>query len=356
MANTKPRESSFELMRIIAQYMIVFYHILYFIVYVDTGTPFYKAMWLPLHIGVPLFVMISGYFGIKTDVKRMIKLLGLVFVFQVPYLIINNIIGGERLVGLSAEGSLVDWARIIFFISGTPNWFMRTYLFLFLLAPVINTFIKNCTLKRRVLLLLVLFFISHYVGTLGFDPSLADGKNVVTFIFFYVIGDTLRVYKNRWMRIPKWLCVFFYCAFNLIILFIYSAFEIRVLDSLFYRLFYSYNSVGLLFNTILFLITIGHFEFYSSAVNRVARASIAMYLLQPYYFLFIIPYIISWLYSVTHMGVLSLTVSLMLFSALLIILSWIVFEALTPVWKQLDRLGSWCQLATNRLCYKFLKA
>ena len=107
MADIKARESSFELLRIIAQYMIVFYHILLFIVYADTGSPIYKAMWLPLHIGVPLFVIISGYFGIKANVKRLIKLLGLVFVFQVPYLIISNIIGGERIVGRDGGGHFV---------------------------------------------------------------------------------------------------------------------------------------------------------------------------------------------------------------------------------------------------------
>lgn len=107
MGNAKPRESSFELLRIIAQYMIILYHILLFIVYADTGAPIYKAMWLPLHVGVPLFVVISGYFGIKANVKRLVKLLGLVFVFQVPYLIISNIIGGERIVGPDGGGHFI---------------------------------------------------------------------------------------------------------------------------------------------------------------------------------------------------------------------------------------------------------
>ena len=65
MTYVTKRDSSFELIRVIAQYFIVLYHILLVIVYKNTNIEFYHAIWLPLHIGVPLFVMISGYFRIK---------------------------------------------------------------------------------------------------------------------------------------------------------------------------------------------------------------------------------------------------------------------------------------------------
>ena len=100
------RESSFELIRVIAQYFIVLYHLLLKIVYDTTNIEFYRAMWLPLHIGVPLFVMISGYFGIKTDLKRLIKLVGMVFVLQVPLLAVETTIGGGQFYGLFKVGVL----------------------------------------------------------------------------------------------------------------------------------------------------------------------------------------------------------------------------------------------------------
>ena len=341
-------------MRIIAQYMIVLYHILLFIVYTDTGSTIYKALWLPLHIGVPLFVIISGYFSIKADVKRLIKLLGLVFVFQVPYLVISNLIGGERLVGPDGGGSLFDWIRIVFFISGTPNWFMRTYLFLFLFSPVINSFLKDCSIKRRLFFILVLFFISHYVGTLGFDSSLADGKNLVTFIFFYVVGDTIRFYKDKWMNIPVKYLLITFCSYNIFQVLFFSIFEGGVYDIAFDRIFFKYNSIGLLFNSVLFLMTAGHFTYYSPFINRVARASIAMYLLQPYYFLFVIPPIISLIYSYTRMEAISLIISLLFFTAILIIFSWVIYEILTPVWNLLDKLGRWSKNYTDKLCLKYM--
>lgn len=73
----KARESQFELLRLIAQFFIVTYHIFLFFIYPSTNAPFHKAIWLPLHIGVILFVLISGWFGIKPSIKSFVKLVSM---------------------------------------------------------------------------------------------------------------------------------------------------------------------------------------------------------------------------------------------------------------------------------------
>lgn len=89
---TKTRESSFELLRIIAQFMIVLYHIYLFFVYPTTNADIDKAIWMPLHIGVPLFVLISGYFGIKVSGKGIFRLIGQMFVYTVPLVLLFNML------------------------------------------------------------------------------------------------------------------------------------------------------------------------------------------------------------------------------------------------------------------------
>lgn len=91
------RESSFELIRILAQWMIVLYHIMIYIATIS-DIPLYTAIWLPLHIGVPLFVLISGYWGIRVSCKGLFRLLGQMFVYTIPLLMIYNY--------LHLEGSL----------------------------------------------------------------------------------------------------------------------------------------------------------------------------------------------------------------------------------------------------------
>lgn len=100
-----PRESSFELLRILAQFFIVFYHLLLNVVFPDTGDPLYRALWLPLHIGVVLFVLISGYFGIRPGVKGLVRLVGTLAVYHLPLALGHRAIDGG---GIWATGS--PWA------------------------------------------------------------------------------------------------------------------------------------------------------------------------------------------------------------------------------------------------------
>ena len=60
------RESSFELLRILSQVFIVLYHICYLWQGKEYSCqPFFQAVSTPLHIGVVVFVLLSGYFTIK---------------------------------------------------------------------------------------------------------------------------------------------------------------------------------------------------------------------------------------------------------------------------------------------------
>lgn len=56
------RESQFELLRIVAQWCIVFYHLFMdYTIHLQEQYPIYLGIQIPLHIGVLLFVLISGY-------------------------------------------------------------------------------------------------------------------------------------------------------------------------------------------------------------------------------------------------------------------------------------------------------
>ena len=77
------RNSSFELLRIVAMLFIVFYHLVTYYLY-EIPNPefaqFFTALLPTLHIGVILFMLISGYFGIKSTWKGLISLLMVVIV------------------------------------------------------------------------------------------------------------------------------------------------------------------------------------------------------------------------------------------------------------------------------------
>lgn len=273
MQEAKTRESSFELLRIIAQFMIVLYHIYLFFVYPATNAAIDKAIWMPLHIGVPLFVLISGYFGIKVSGKGLSRLIGQMFVYTVPLVLLFNM-----LINVSGGGKSIHDA--FFFVSRTPYWFMRTYLCLYLFSPVLNEYFRNMTLCKRTYLIIALAFISIYIGSRAYmDPALNDGKNFANFIFIYLIGNTLRIYSAHWkcIKISKLIAV--YIILNIFLVTCFCIFHDNFIGKQIFTYSFAYNSPILLCNSILMFMIIGHYEFKSKMVNYIASSSLAIYLL-----------------------------------------------------------------------------
>lgn len=72
----KNRNSIFELLRLICMVSIVMYHMLVFgLNNISNNFWFYKALTIILHFGVPVFVLLSGWFSIKLTVRRILSIL-----------------------------------------------------------------------------------------------------------------------------------------------------------------------------------------------------------------------------------------------------------------------------------------
>lgn len=262
------RESSFELLRIVAQWMIVIYHLLYFFIYPMTGEIWCKAAWIPLHTGVILYVLISGYFGIHPSIRALARLLAIVFVYTVPLALFGSYVNNhdlkEELLGL-------------FFVSRTPFWFVRTYLYLYLLSPIINKAFEDPKLTNY--LLIVLVFICIYVGTIGNDPSLRGGKNILNFTFFYVIGHELRIRKGSWMQWAPSKVFTCYILINFIVVVAWYLLRESLSGIIIWDLSYPYQSPLLLLNAVVLFVLFGHMKFESRTVNFIASSSFSVYLI-----------------------------------------------------------------------------
>jgi len=265
------RESSFELIRLVSQWFIVIYHIYLIVVYPATGHDFDKAIWLPLHIGVPLFVLISGYFGIRPSVRGFTKLLSCVIVYTVPVAAAKWLIFG----GVNPN----PLVNCVFPVSGTQWWYVRTYVCLYLISPVLNLYLKDISARNRLVLLAVLFYISNFMGFVHVDPSLLDGKNLPTFMLLYVIGDSLRAYRTRWSEIRGSRLLLLWVSVNVVLVAFYSHYGFDGKFGLSYdRIFFAYNSPGLIINAIVMFMVIGRLKFQSGFVNWAAQSSFAIYL------------------------------------------------------------------------------
>lgn len=263
----KERESSFELLRLIAQYMIVAYHILLFWFVLDgpNPQPIFEALWIPLHIGVILYVLISGYFGIRFSIKGLMRILAQLLVYGLGLYLLNHFIYGDPIK-----------IKQLFFVSNTPYWFIRTYLFLYLLAPMVNKTIANISLTTRIVMLVVLSWISCWTGLMGFDASMHEGYNVLHFVFLYLIGNTLYTYRDKFNSVPTYLVLSLY-----LIGAIGGVLTVNAMsnNSLLFNVLFQYNSLVLIFNAVLFFMLFMRMHFQSRSINYMASSCLAIYLL-----------------------------------------------------------------------------
>ena len=250
--------------------MIVVYHILLFW-FVHNGTSpvhVYKAICIPLHIGVILYVLISGYFGIRFSLKGVMRLLANLFLYGLVL----------SLVGHFCLGDVLDMKEL-FFVSNTPFWFVKIYLMLYLVSPILNRIILNLTTFNRIFLISIFAWMSCFMGLLGFDISLSAGKNLIHFVLLYLIGNTLSLYKEKVNRIPVVRCVLGYFFINALCIVSYLLCIGTNIEGLSYSIAFQYNSPALIINAICFFILFMRINFKSMLINNWASSCLAIYLI-----------------------------------------------------------------------------
>lgn len=153
----KQRDSNFELCRIACMFYIVAYHFIYHVPAVMQTSLWGSSLKVVLHIGVLVFVMISGYYGIKPKLRSFL-LLALTVAFY-------NLIGvmvSRFWLGHSIDTN--DILSVLFPISKGQYWFITSYTILFLMAPYINMVLTQLDFKRYNIYLLLLGTIVYYGG------------------------------------------------------------------------------------------------------------------------------------------------------------------------------------------------
>ena len=196
------RESNFELCRIFCMVYIVFYHLF---IHVDNSL---DVMWFtkPLitisHIGVVVFVMISGYWGIKRRLYKLLYILSLIVFYNLIGFLVAHFIFGKQLV-------LSDFLCVFLPFSHGKYWFMTSYLVLFMVAPYINKILESFTKREFAIYLLVIGFIVFYLGGV-FQSSLGGGRGIAAFVLSYSIGRYIRIYYPHRLSSKLFFnCVFF---------------------------------------------------------------------------------------------------------------------------------------------------
>lgn len=337
IGNNTERESCFELLRLISMFCIVLYHFLLWFVQDNPSHSELKALWLPLHVGVICFVLVSGYFKIKPSSRGFIKLIAMVLVYSLPGMI----------VGIKNASNWHDVLHSFMFVSRTEYWFVRTYIGLYLISPLINAYFDRSSIKGKWYMLLVTGLVSIYLGNFTKYHLYVDGKNLVNFVFLYQIGQLLFLYSNRWRSVKLWKLLLVYASLNLFLVVGYYCSIDTVFEDYIWRLGFPYNSPLLIVNAILLFVIVDHHPFHSKLVNHLAAGAFAVYLIHGS-----VPLaldfqrdIVSRVFALT--GNYGTFIGLLAVMALAVVLLCLVInQLLSPVWMLSRRLGNW---AYNKL-------
>lgn len=228
---------------------------------------------------------------------------------------------------------------------------MRTYLCLYLFSPVVNSYLRNITMKRRLYLLISLFFICIYLGTASVcDPALNDGKNLANFVFLYVVGNTLHFYAGTWRQWSTKVILYFYLFLNLVLIVSYILFKNSIIGTIIFHFSFPYCSPILLLNALLFMILVAKHPFKSKFINYIGSSVLAIYLIHcsPIVIYDIIYPIVEY-FKFTISNDYAFVLCTMLLALVISVVCIIIDKILSPLWSCFSQWGEIADYKINQI-------
>lgn len=276
------RNSSIELLRVLSMFFIIVHHIcgqgLGFQFYETSGGIYvadmdiiYPTIILIENIcivGVNLFLLISGYYGIKLKWKGMCKFLFICFCFKLFHVSYGVYVGGCS-VGLGTVKSICS------IITEPTGWFVRCYFLLMICSFFINKALECFSEKEIGIALLMLTFINVYMGFIRCDKINEEGYTLSQFIYIYVIGYALRIH-NLQKRIPTKKIAWIWAMtiiLNSIAMFILMPNHSKMAHRLL-----GYNNPLIIISAICVFLVFAKHTFYSKYINTIGAGVFGIYL------------------------------------------------------------------------------
>lgn len=205
------RQANYELLRIIAMFMVVTLHYLNHTgMLLTAGGEGGGARFLGMLVesfcivAVNVYVMISGYFLVEAGfkVKRIVTLVCQVLFYAV---MIPLIMMGSGLVVGGGESGIYRLQQYLFPLQSEHYWFAASYVYLYLFTPVLNTAVKAMGRKQLQITiggLLLLFCGLKSVVPIQFAMD-RFGYDFGWFLCVYLLAAYIRLYGCPFIQDAK---------------------------------------------------------------------------------------------------------------------------------------------------------
>lgn len=220
---------------------------------------------------VNLFVLISGWFGIKPSIKGGLSILFQVFFFHTLIVLLFLGIGEPVSFRTVAVG----------FYLGCPYWFITAYLVLYAISPILNAFMDNA--KPRVYLsVLVSFFLFEFAyGWLTNAAAFANGYSPISFVGLYLLARYVMYSPLIQLSVRANLSLYLLFSVIPVALYFMTGHEFNMLANL---------SPFVILSSVFLFLAFQQMNFSSKTINYIACSSLSIYLvhmhplLRPYFF------------------------------------------------------------------------
>lgn len=291
----KERDSNYELLRIVATFLIVLWHTILHADLLSHTTGVLKFVFDFLIclsiIHVSLYMLIMGYYQSKQTFKLK-KVISLIVQIWFYNFIINFILAVFGIV----EYTNIEFLKQTFIFNYECYWFMGCYIITYLFSPFLNKLINCCNrveLKKITLLCIICFsFFPYFTGNLGFWIS---GFNLYQFITMYFIGAYIRKYnidKELFYRLNiNQKRLIYIITFCLLLFFNFSLYYLanymgtlnsNILSYISHNIqkyFLEYNSPFVIFEAIVIFLLFGTFNIKSKIINKISSLTLGIYLI-----------------------------------------------------------------------------
>ncbi len=275
----KNRDSNMELLRITAMVLIMLIHASYralplpdaAAIEANPSSTFLQIMTRSFSIiGVDVFVMLSGWFGIRPRVSRLAELLFQILFFGLLCLTV------EYLYTHHLPFSPVESIKTLFMLSSHSYWFLKCYIALYLISPVLNIFVEHST-KRQFGIVLVSLFGFQFVFGWIFESTtwLGGGYSLPSFICLYLLARYLNIHRPWFARFSRLTDLSIYIGtvaiVTLTVFFMRRYFNLG-------GVLYFYNSPTTILSATYLLLFFSKLSLHSRLVNWLAISVLSIYL------------------------------------------------------------------------------
>lgn len=216
-----PRQSNFELLRIVAMFMVLVVHADFLACGAVVADDFHACwpgaltrVWIEAMsiVCVNVFVMISGWFGIRASLKGFAN-----FVFQCLFLTL--IPYAVMMICCIEQLGFMNLASC-FALTQSSLWFVKAYIGLYILAPLINAFIDTADKRRLEIFLIAFYLFQTLYGWHNAAQFIDLGYSTFSFIGLYVLAAYLRRFRQNITARQGWLLYFSGVSANTLLYFV----------------------------------------------------------------------------------------------------------------------------------------